>query len=292
MNPIAKLFSKTPSAQEIRLQLKQIERDQRKKRRDLEVLGQNKQEKVKQAIAAKKAGKQEMVRDLFREIRQVEIDNGYLNDDLRRLSLSRTALNSLLRRMDMLEKRKDNRSLQNLIVRFNKSSIQKAIDTAEVDDDTFNGMLEDILGDEELSATRGKVQEDVGFADFDRAIGELAKAEQSGAAEEDWTHLPGELPPPVEKAPDNYPSYGDKGRTKAPDNYPSYGDKAGRIDDLDQEPLEPVFPGKMMEEAEAGAEGGAPAPNPSPTPTPTPTPPDPCEAYCTGVLAPRSRVHG
>jgi hypothetical protein len=193
MNLLDKLFSKTPEAGDIRVQLKELERDQKKKRRDLDVLEQRKQQKVKEAVAAKKGGKQEVLRDIFREMRQVEIDNGYVNNDLRRISLAKTALTSFLRKMEMLEKKKDRKSLQNLIVRFKDSAIQKAIDTAEVDDDTFNDMLEEILGEEELSVTQGKVKEDTGFADFDRAIGEMAKAEEAGGDEEELTKFQEEI---------------------------------------------------------------------------------------------------
>jgi hypothetical protein len=184
MNLLDKLFTKQPNAEDLRVQLKEIERDQKKKRRDLDLLEQNKQQKVKDAVNAKKSGKQELVRDIFREMRQIEIDNGYLNNDLRRLSLAKTAMTSFLRKMEMLEKKKDRKSLQNLIVRFKDSAIQKAIDTAEVDDDTFNDMLEDILGEEEMSVTQGKVKEDTGFADFDKAIGEMASAAETGEEED------------------------------------------------------------------------------------------------------------
>jgi hypothetical protein len=184
MNLLDKLFAKQPNADDLRVQLKEIERDQKKKRRDLDVLTQTKQQKVNEAVNAKKAGKQELVRDIFREMRQLEIDNGYLNADLRRLSLAKTALTSFLRKMEMLEKRKDRKSLQNLIVRFKDSSIQKTIDSAEVDDDTFNDMLKDILGEEELAVSRGK-EEDVeaGFAQFDKALEQMAGSLDSGDEE-------------------------------------------------------------------------------------------------------------
>jgi hypothetical protein len=193
MNLWEKLFSKSPSAADIRLQLKEIDRDQKKKRRDLDIMTAEKQQKVKEAVAAKKEGKQEVLRDIFREMRQMEIDNGYVNNDLRRLSLAKTALTSFLRKMEMLEQKKDRKSLQNLIVRFKESSIQKAIDGAEVDDDTFNDMLEEIMGDEELAVTQGRVKEDSGFADFDKAIEQMAKAEESGSEEEDLSHLQQEI---------------------------------------------------------------------------------------------------
>jgi hypothetical protein len=193
MNLLDKLFSKTPDAGDIRVQLKELERDQKKKRRDLDVLEEKKQQKVKEAVAAKKGGKQEVLRDIFREMRQVEIDNGYVNNDLRRISLAKTALTSFLRKMEMLEKKQDRKSLQNLIVRFKDSAIQKAIDTAEVDDDTFNDMLGEILGEEELTVTQGKVKEDTGFADFDRAIGEMAKAEEAGSDDEELTKFQDEI---------------------------------------------------------------------------------------------------
>jgi hypothetical protein len=289
MNRIAKLFNMTPSAKDIRLQLKEIERDQRKKRRDLDILEQTKQQKVKQAVAAKKAGNQELLKDIFREMKQVEIDTGHVHEDLRRISLAKTALNAFLRKVESLEKKKDRKSLQTLISRFSDSSLQKVIDSASVDDDTFNDMLEDILGDEELSATRGKGKEDVGFAAFDRAIGEMAKAEESGAVDEEPVKLPEESRPPAVKSPDNYPSYGNKPKAKGPDNYPSYGDKPQALEDLIREPIEPVFPGSV--EADADAEAPAPKPSPSPSPSPTPSP-DPCADFCTGALAPRDRVHG
>jgi chromosome segregation ATPase len=183
MNPLAKLFSRTPSALDIRLQLKQVERDQWKKRRELDALEQTKQAKVEAAVAAKKAGQQELVQDIFRDMRQIEIDHGYVNGDLRRLSLSKTALTAFLRKVEMLEKNKDHKSLQNLLRRYNSSSIQKTIDQAEVDDDTFGGMLQEILGEDDISFTQEKAQEDAGFAEFDRAIEQMAGAEEAGARE-------------------------------------------------------------------------------------------------------------
>jgi hypothetical protein len=183
MNLLSKLFNKTPSATDIRLHLKEIEREQRNKRRDLEVMEQTKGQKVQEAVAAKKAGRQEVLRDVFREMRQAEIDWGHVNEDLRRLSLAKTALTSFLRRVEMLERSKDSKSLQNLMVRFRNSPIQKTIDAAEIDNDTFNGLLAEILGEEELAGARTRVGEDPGFAEFDRAIEDMARAEEAGAHE-------------------------------------------------------------------------------------------------------------
>lgn len=187
------LFRRPPTSQDIAVQLKAIERDQKKKRRELELLEQEKAEKIKAAVEAKKKGKQELLRDIFREMRQMEINNGYLNTDLRRLSLAKTALTSFQRKMEMLERRKDRKSLQNLIVRFQGSRLQTAIDKAEVDDDTFNEMLAEILGEEEEAVRGGRVREDVGFADFDRAIAEMAKVEGSEPKEEDFSRLQAEI---------------------------------------------------------------------------------------------------
>jgi hypothetical protein len=180
MNALSRLFSRAPSAKDVRLQLKEIEREQRKKRRDLEIMEQTKGQKVQEAVAAKKAGRQEVLRDIFREMRQGEIDWGHVNEDLRRLSLAKTALTSFLRRAEMLERSKDRKSLQNLIVRFKNSQIQKTIDSADVDDATFNDLLEEILGEEELAGASTHVGEDPGFAEFDRAIEDMARAEQAG----------------------------------------------------------------------------------------------------------------
>lgn len=189
MNLWERLFKKSPTAQDIRVQLKEIERDQKKKRRELEVREHDKDAKIKDAMKAKKAGKQEILRDVFREMRQMEIDNGHLNTELRRLSLAKTALTSFARKLEMLERKKDRKSLQNLIMRFRESPIQRAIDQAEVDDEAFNDMLEEILGDEEMAVATGKVREDAGFADFDSAIGEMVKAEGADLEDEDFSRL-------------------------------------------------------------------------------------------------------
>ncbi len=180
MKLLSRLFEKAPSVQDVRLQLKQIERDQRKKRRELEALAQSKQAKVEAAVTAKKAGRQELIQDIFRDMRQAEIDHGYLSNDLRRLSLARTALTAFLRKAEILEKSNDRKSLQNLVRRYSSSSLQKTIDLAEVDDETFGNMLEEILGEEEISVAGDKVHEDAGFAEFDRAIEQMAKAEDIG----------------------------------------------------------------------------------------------------------------
>jgi hypothetical protein len=263
MNLLDRLFSKTPSAKDIRLQLKELERDQKRKRRDLDVIEQTKQDKVQQAIAAKKSGKQEMLRDIYREMRQVEIDNGYISSDLRRLSLAKTALSSFLRRMELLDSRKDRKSLQNLVVRFKNSSIQKAIDTADVDDDTFNELLEDILGEEEIAATQRKVKEDVGFAAFDRAIGEMAKVEETGTGEELLSKFRDEVT---------------RFAAESPDNYPSYGDKVAGIP-ADREPMEPVFPGLKETEGAKSTGIGSEAK-------------DPCKDSCVGGSATYAKMHG
>jgi len=184
MKLLARLFNKLPTPTEIRIKLKEINREQIKERRNLDIRAQTKQQKVQQAVAAKKAGKEELVRDLFRELRQVDIDDGYANANLRRLSLTEIALNSFLRKLELLERRRDREGMENLVARFNKSSLQKTIDAADVDDDTFSQMLEDIMGEEEVSATQAKVVEDAGFAEFDRTIEEIANAEAAAVGKE------------------------------------------------------------------------------------------------------------
>ena len=71
-----------------------------------------------------------------------------------------------------------------MILRFKESDIQTAISKAEVDDDTFNDMLEEILGDEELAVGDGKVKEDAGFAEFSTALKKMNEATEAGSDEE------------------------------------------------------------------------------------------------------------
>lgn len=178
-----RLLQKALTAEDIRVQMKEVEREQKKKRRDLDMSEHAKRAKVQEAVKAKKDGKTEVQRDVFRELRQMEIDRSFMNTELRRLSLSRTALTRFTRQIEMLERRKDRKSLQNLILRFKDSDIQRAIDKAEVDDDAFNEMLEEILGEEELSVSGDKAREDAGFAEFDAALTKMITAEDGGSDE-------------------------------------------------------------------------------------------------------------
>jgi hypothetical protein len=209
MNPIAKLFNKTPSASEIREHMKQLELDQKKRRRDLAMLEQKKQEKVNRAVEARKANRQALLQDLFRETSQIEIEIGYANNDLRSLSLSKTALTSFLRKLELLEQKKDRKGLQKLFARFKDSSIQRTIDQASVDDDTFKDMLTDILEEEEDAVPQSKEIDDRGFTEFDRTVGSMAK---SGEEEEDG---PEPLPAmqPLAAGPEPLPLPADKPKT-------------------------------------------------------------------------------
>ncbi len=178
------LFRKSPTANDIRVQLKETEHGQKKMRRDLDIKEREKNAKISQAKTAKQDGKQELLRDLFRELRQMEIANGYLNKDLRRLSLEKVALTALARKLEMLERRKDRKSAQILLTSFQESAIRRKIDEGEVDDEAFNTLLEEILGDEELALTTERVKEDAGFADFEQALDKMMKAE-AGAEDEE-----------------------------------------------------------------------------------------------------------
>jgi len=186
------MFGKSPTAEDIRVQLKEVEREQKKQRRELDIAEQAKQAKLRDAIKAKKDGKAELQRDVFRELRQMEIDRNFLDTELRRLSLAKTALTRFIRQIDMLERRKDGKSLQNLILRFKDSDLQRAIDEASVSDDAFNEMLEEVLGEEELAVTGNRAKEDTGFADFDRALEQMIKAEEAGS-EEDVSKIQAEI---------------------------------------------------------------------------------------------------
>jgi len=221
MNLLDSMFGKTSSVRDIRVHLKEIEREQRRKRLELDAVAQNKQLNVQEAIAAKKAGRQEKLRDIFREMRQLEIDYRYINNDLRRLSLTMTALSSLARRVEILERGKNRQGIQRLVMRLKKSSIQKAIDSAEVSDDTFNEILEEILGEEEVAAIQSKVRGDSGFAEFDRAISEMAKVEEAIGDEEEPLKSPGDVKRPAARTTDDYQTCGDRPQVVCP----PHGDK-------------------------------------------------------------------
>ena len=190
-----RLFNSPPSAEDIQLQMKEVEREQKHKRRDMELKDEEKSRLMKDALAAQKSGKREKLQDLYRDLQQVEIDKNYINKDLRRLSLSKTALSSFLRKVQSLDKHHDRKSMERVIMRFNQSKeLQRAIDSAEVSDEAFNSMLEGVLDDETAAVVGSRVREDSGFAAFEQALGKMADAETGGASEDpDFSRFQNEI---------------------------------------------------------------------------------------------------
>jgi hypothetical protein len=180
-----RLFNAPPSPEDIQLQMKEVEREQKHKRRDMELKDEDKSRLMKDALAAQKAGKREKLQDVYRDLQQLEIDKNYIAKDLRRLSLSKTALSSFLRKVQSLEKHHDHKSMESVILRFNQSKeLQRAIDSADVSDEAFNSMLEGVLDEETTAVVGSRVREDSGFAAFEQALGKMTDAESGGAAEE------------------------------------------------------------------------------------------------------------
>ncbi len=183
---------KTPTADDIRIQIKQTERDQHKKRRELEIKEREKTGMITAAKTAKERGKNELLRDQFRQLRQMEIANGYLNKDLKRLSLEKVALTALERKVALAERQESGRSAERLIKDLMSSPIGQAIDKGEVAEEAFIELLDETLGDEELALNTDQVKEDEGFANFEQALIQVINAE-AGAEDEDLTKALGEV---------------------------------------------------------------------------------------------------
>jgi hypothetical protein len=189
-----RLFNSPPSPEDILLQLKEVEREQKRKRRDMELKDEEKSRLMKDALAAQKAGKREKLQDIYRDLQQIEIDKNYIDKDLRRLSLSKTALNSFHRKIQSLEKHHDRKSMESLILRFNNSKdLQRAIDSADVSDETFHSLLEGILDDETAAVVGSRVREDSGFAAFEQALGKMADAESGTGEDPDFGRFQGDI---------------------------------------------------------------------------------------------------
>lgn len=174
-------FDAPPSVEELRLKLKELEREQTKVRREGQLVSDDKATKLQEAVAAEKAGKEELLQDVFREMRQLDIDASFFNRELRRMSLGKMALKGYIRRLEMLDRRKDQKSIESLIGRIRSSSLQTLIAKAEVSDDMFMATLEDILGEEEAAAAGPASVADAGYEQFKRTVSAIARAEDGNA---------------------------------------------------------------------------------------------------------------
>jgi proline iminopeptidase len=160
MKPLEKLLSANPSAIEIRVHLKEVELLQQSRQGDLNVVENDKRIKAQEAVFAEKDGRKEALGNVSRETKRIEIESMIINNDLRCLKRTRTVLMYLLRRVEEMEGRKDSKSAENLILRFTKSAFQKAIDSAEIEDEDFERLLEELLGENGEAADQGITKDD------------------------------------------------------------------------------------------------------------------------------------
>jgi proline iminopeptidase len=172
MKPLERLLDENPSALDIRVHLKEIELQQKSRQRDLDVLAINRQLNEKEAIFARKDGGQKVLSAISREAQRIESEYVVINNDLRHLSRTRVALTYLLRRVEVLE-REDPQSSRDLVLRFRKSPLRKAIDSAEIEDEAFRRILGEALGESRAAADQ----------DITRSAGVVLTAAPAGKRE-------------------------------------------------------------------------------------------------------------
>lgn len=181
MNLWDKLFTKQLTSADCLTNVKEIERQQRSRRRELEIQQQEKAQHVKEAVAAEKAGKTELVREIFRDLRQLDVDMGHLDKQLHRLSLARLAMKHYSRKLQVLEDKKDRKGISAIIESFQSSGIQAKIDAAEVSEEQLESELGDVLTEVETQVSGRRIREDAGFEEFRKTISTIAQSEDAAA---------------------------------------------------------------------------------------------------------------
>ena len=189
-----------PKKEDFSVTLKELEREQRKHRRRLEQIEERKTKKIGDAKEAKRTGKDELCKDIFRELREIEFERDDLSKDLNRLSLEKLAITRVSRKLLKLEQGKDRNKLPQLLAKIKEK--MPDLDKVSVDEEVYMEFLNDILEEEKEALDMKTEAEDEGYREFERTLEDMISAEDEAGEDFDDEEFVKKLDKTIKKEPD------------------------------------------------------------------------------------------
>ncbi|MCA8924055.1 MAG: hypothetical protein KDD82_19755 [Planctomycetes bacterium] len=183
-----KLFNREDrevSSRDLKVALRGVERERRKKQLDLRKLTNKRNETLSRLKAARKDNNREEVDFLFEDLQQVKLDQAYLRRESKILNLEAIGLKRYVRGLERLERTSTKGRIRELMQKVQISGLDEKLNGEAVDEeayiDALNATLEDLqaeMEDVDLNEDRDPDKEAL-LAELD----EIIAAEEGGDVE-------------------------------------------------------------------------------------------------------------
>ena len=184
-----KLFNrddKELTSRDLKIALRGVERDRRKKQLEIRKLGNKRNETLLRLKQARKDNNREEVDFLYEDMQQIKLDQTYARRESKILNLEAIGLKRYTRGLERLEKTSNRGKIRDLMQRVQMSGLDEKLRGGSVDEeayiDALNMTLEDIsmeMEDFDGMYDEGDPEKDALLAELD----EIIAAEEGGDPE-------------------------------------------------------------------------------------------------------------
>lgn len=184
-----KLFNrddKELTSRDLKIALRGVERDRRKKQLEIRKLGNKRNETLLRLKQARKDNNREEVDFLYEDMQQIKLDQTYARRESKILNLEAIGLKRYTRGLERLEKTSNRGKIRDLMQRVQMSGLDEKLRGGSVDEeaylDALNMTLEDIsmeMEDLDGMYEEGDPEKDALLAELD----EIIAAEEGGDPE-------------------------------------------------------------------------------------------------------------
>lgn len=172
---------KKVTSKELRIQLRRIERQRLRKRRELKKVESRQAELIEQVKEARRDGNSIEVDYMWEELKGLKIDKAYLIREATVLNLEGITVKKYVRGMERMERRDNHEGIQKLLTRLRGSGLDAKLQAENINTDEYLDELRAVLEETGLEMdlmTDG--DEDPEKAAFLAEIDEINAAEESG----------------------------------------------------------------------------------------------------------------
>lgn len=183
MGLFRELFSKPVTLRDLKTALLRVERDRRKKQREMHKLGDRQSTLIAEAKEARRKGNALEVDYLWEEVNGIRTEQSLLRRDLRILNLEGIGLKRYVRGMERLEKQRNPNGVKKLIERIRASDLDTKLGVANLREQEYLDELKQILEDVGLELEAAdEFEDDPEKARFLAELDGIVEAEDGGDA--------------------------------------------------------------------------------------------------------------
>ncbi|MCZ6603200.1 MAG: hypothetical protein O6952_09350 [Planctomycetota bacterium] len=177
----SKLFGKEVTAKELKVSLRKIERERRRRQQEIRKLEAKRGTVVERIKKARKQGNNLEVDYLWEDLTQLKMEGILAMKSARRSNLEAIGLKRYVRGLERLEKNKDKEGIRKLFTRVAESGLDTKLGVEEINEEEYLDELQMILEDAGLNDQElDREEEDPEKAKFLSQIDAINDAEEAG----------------------------------------------------------------------------------------------------------------